>query len=252
MSDLLFKRAKTSDTLFGIHCGLVNDNLKGLINKRKISYLGCKYPEEARREILAGGISCTAVVNITGEQLKQLMPGLNVWTAKTYARLLNGAMAEFGIDTPPKRNMFLAQIAHESGNLRWFAEKSPKRHVAEDFFKKYDFRKDLGNIKAGDGFKFRGRGAIQITGKRNYEQVGKALGIDLIENPELLEKPETAMRASAFWWKKSGLNSHSAGFPFDSLGVSVRVNGVAKKLRLPNHLRERTELFIRISQVLGI
>lgn len=246
------KRIKLSDNLFGIYCSLVNDNLSGRINKRKISYLGCKYPEDARREILAGGISCTAVVNITAGQLKQLMPKLNISTANTYAKLLNKAMAEFGIDTPPKRNMFLAQIAHESGNFSWFSERSPNGQRAEEYFRKYDFRKDLGNLTPGDGFKYRGRGAIQITGRSNYAQVGKAMGVDLIERPELLETPEMAIRASAYWWKKNGLNTHSASFPFDSLGASVRVNGVAKKLRLPNHLKERTECFVRVSQILGI
>jgi len=70
----------------------------------------------------------------------------------------------------------------------------------------YEYRKDLGNIYPGDGVKFKGRGLIQITGRSNYTAAAKALGIDCINHPELLEQPEWAVKSACWWWENKGLN----------------------------------------------
>ena len=88
---------------------------------------------------------------------------------------------------------FLGQCAHESAKFtttKEFADGS-----------QYEGRKDLGNIKPGDGVKYKGRGFLQITGRANYTQASKDLGIDLVNHPELAEKPDVAIKVSLWYWK---------------------------------------------------
>jgi putative chitinase len=97
---------------------------------------------------------------------------------------------------------FLAQTKHESIKFSTTIEQG-----SDKYFDKYEpsteLGKKLGNTQKGDGKKFKGRGYIQITGRSNYTQVGKALGLDLLNNPELLEIPENAAKASIWWWKNN-------------------------------------------------
>jgi WXG100 family type VII secretion target len=180
-----------------------------------------------------------ASVDITTQQLRQAMPGLSQKQADLYAPILNRAMNEFHINTPARRNMFLAQIAHESGNLRHF------RELGNDaYFQRYEGRRNLGNTQPGDGPKFRGRGAIQITGRTNYESAGRALGLDLTTHPELLEQPENAIRSAAWWWEQHGLNERVDRNPNDIRGVTRVINGGF------NGLPERQNGFDRINRVL--
>lgn len=102
---------------------------------------------------------------------------------------------------------FLSQCAHETLDFKHMKEIGGSLD-----FKKYDPRyaprkaKILGNTKPGDGAKYKGRGYIQITGKYNYEQAGKALGLDLINKPELVEKPEVAAKVAVWYWKNRVAN----------------------------------------------
>lgn len=97
---------------------------------------------------------------------------------------------------------FLSQCAHETMDFKHMKEIGGKLD-----FKKYDPKfaprkaKMLGNTKPGDGAKYKGRGYIQITGKYNYEQAGKALGLDLVNHPELVEKPDVAAKVAVWYWK---------------------------------------------------
>jgi len=97
---------------------------------------------------------------------------------------------------------FLAQTKHESDKFNSIVEKG-----SDKYFDKYEpgteLARKLGNTQKGDGKKFKGRGYIQITGRSNYRQVGDALGLDLLNNPELLETPENAAKASIWWWKNN-------------------------------------------------
>lgn len=117
---------------------------------------------------------------------------------------LNDAMVEFGIDTPRRMACFLAQIAHESGELRYVRELASG--AAYDTGR---LAARLGNTPEDDddGERYKGRGLIQITGTTNYKQCGEALGLNLLAQPELLEQPEYACRSAAWFWYSRGLSS---------------------------------------------
>lgn len=132
------------------------------------------------------------------QQLRKIMPHCSLARANEFLPYLNAAMEEFAINTPQRQAAFLAQIAHESGSLRYV------REIASG--DAYEGRSDLGNMEAGDGRKFKGRGLIQITGRYNYVQAAKGLGLPLLERPEILEQPEPACRSAAWWWHTHGLN----------------------------------------------
>jgi putative chitinase len=84
-------------------------------------------------------------------------------------------------------------------------------------------RTDLGNVKPGDGWRFRGRGAKQTTGRSNYERVKTLTGYDVINNPALLEDPDKGMRAACIFWTDKGCNSFADADNID--GLTQRING---------------------------
>lgn len=124
---------------------------------------------------------------------------------------------------------FLSQCAHETMDFKHMKEIGGKLD-----FKKYDPRfaprkaKILGNTKPGDGAKYKGRGYIQITGKYNYEQAGKALGLDLVNKPELVEKPEVAAKVAVWYWKNRVANKVDS-FK-DTTDVTKKINPGLKHL----------------------
>lgn len=81
----------------------------------------------------------------------------------------------------------------------------------------------MGNTDPGDGYKFRGRGAIQLTGKDNYAAAGKDLGLDLVNNPELAKDPDNAGKIAAWYWKKNKLGE--AAKSGDVTAVTKKING---------------------------
>ncbi len=139
--------------------------------------------------------------------------------ARDFAPLLDAAMAEFEINTPQRQAAFLAQVGHESGGLHWLVE----IWGPTDSQRRYESRYDLGNVAPGDGFRFRGRGLIQLTGRANYRQAGQALGVDLESNPERLGEPELACRSAAWFWREHGCNDLADAGDFEK--ITRRING---------------------------
>lgn len=170
---------------------------------------------------------------ITGTQLQSIMPFAKA-RIPSFVAPLNGAMHEFHINSPIRQAAFIAQIAHESGELRYVEE------IASGIA--YEYRKDLGNTQPGDGMKFKGRGLIQITGRNNYHECGKALGVDLITNPELLETNDLACRSAAWFWASRGLNDLAD--KGDYIRICRRINGGLNgyQERLVYHARAKTAL----------
>ena len=97
---------------------------------------------------------------------------------------------------------FLAQLEHES----WDFKKMKEVPQGKDYFKRYDPKtaprtaQKLGNVKKGDGERFKGRGFIQLTGRSNYQAASEALGIDLIKNPDLAARPDIAAEIAIWYW----------------------------------------------------
>lgn len=118
---------------------------------------------------------------------------------------------------------FLAQCAHETGDFAHLEELGGKNYLA-----KYDpsvnpaKAKALGNTQAGDGAKYKGRGFIQITGKANYANAGQALGIDLVNNPELAARPDVAAKIAVWYWQNR-VAPYVQDFS-DTRGVTKRIN----------------------------
>jgi putative chitinase len=150
---------------------------------------------------------------ITRDQLKAIMPlSKNI---DVFLEPLNQALEKYEINTPKRIACFLAQLAHESGSLKWVKELATGEA--------YEGRKDLGNIYVGDGVKFKGRGLIQITGRANYQSLGKYLGVDLIANPELLEQPLYAALSAGWFWSTKKLNQLADVMDFEK--ITKRING---------------------------
>jgi len=160
---------------------------------------------------------------ITLQQLIKIMPRSRRHAEK-WVTPLNQAMAEFGIDTPRRIAAFLAQIAHESGQLNYVREIASG--AAYDTGSK---AARLGNTPEadGDGQKYKGRGLIQITGRNNYIDCSRALYGDaetLLKQPELLEEPLAAARSAAWFWWSNGLNI-VADCPNSFMVITRRING---------------------------
>lgn len=134
---------------------------------------------------------------ITIEQLRIICP-LAPKNVDVFVPYLNQFMPAYGITTPEQIAMFLAQAAHESGQFRY------TREIASG--KAYEGRKDLGNIHPGDGVKFKGRGIFQVTGRDNYKKCGAALGVDLVNTPDLLATPQYAVQSACWYWQSRDLN----------------------------------------------
>lgn len=155
---------------------------------------------------------------MTPDELAQ-STGATPERAKLWLPYIESAMDEFYIDFPARRAAFLAQIGHESGGLRYTVEIWGPTQAQL----RYEGRKDLGNTQPGDGFRYRGRGLIQTTGRFNYMRTGEGLGVNLLANPELLSTAELAARSAGWFWRINDLNRLADAGEFKT--VTRRING---------------------------
>lgn len=152
---------------------------------------------------------------ISRAQLAWIFKEANPKLIDRFLAPLNATLEEFEINTPQRIRMFLAQIGHESGQLRYVKELASGEA--------YEGRTDLGNTSPGDGVRYKGRGLIQITGKSNYALASLALGLPLLEKPELLEEDQNACRSAGWFWYKSNLNALADMGLFRE--ITKRING---------------------------
>ena len=160
--------------------------------------------------------------------------------AERFADPLTAAMEEFDISTPARQAPFLANVGHESGGLRWLVELWGPT-IAQQ---RYEGRRDLGNVQPGDGFKFRGRGLLQTTGRANYAVLSGHLGIDYLSDPDRLAQPVDASRSACYFWQSHNLNQYADVGDF--LTVVKKINGGY------NGLSERQMLWADAKQALGV
>lgn len=179
---------------------------------------------------------------ITMQQLLQILPNAGQ-VAGVFVPVLNTAMSRYQIVGTNRIAAFVAQVGHESGHLTCLVENL--NYSADALRKTWPSRFDIelasaiardpeqianiaygnrmGNSAPGDGWKYRGRGLIQITGKNNYRPCGEALGLDLSAQPDLLEKPQHACMSAAWFWATNGLNTLADAGKFDA--ITQRING---------------------------
>lgn len=159
-------------------------------------------------------------------ELLRAATGCTPALAELYAPILTTAMQHYRIDTPQRQAAFLAQIAHESGAFHY------TREIADG--SAYEGRADLGNDQPGDGRKYRGRGLIQITGRRNYRRTTermRALGApDFLETPSELETMHWAAWSACDWWDDHLCNALADAGDFIGLGRLInRGNATSPK-----------------------
>ena len=179
---------------------------------------------------------------ITLQQLLQILPNAGQ-VAGVFVPVLNTAMNRYQIVGAKRIAAFIAQVGHESGHLTHLVENLnysadalrrnwPSRFSVElasavarkpEQIANIAYGNRMGNTAPGDGWKYRGRGLIQITGKNNYRACGEALGLDLIAQPDLLEKPLHACMSAAWFWATNELNTLADARKFDA--ITQRMNG---------------------------
>lgn len=190
--------------------------------------------------------------------------GIKPSRAEVWQPHLAGAMEEFDITTPQRAAPFLAQIGHESGRLAYVKEIwDPEKVPAQ---KTYEGAARLGNTQPGDGQRFKGRSPVQITGRKNYQLVSTALGVDFVEQPQLLERVDYGARAAGWFWKfGAGLNLGQRALialKKHGMGYGVNLNDLAdvddfETITLCingglNGQDDRLKLYVHARQVFGI
>lgn len=137
--------------------------------------------------------------NITPQLLEQIAgKQANDKIVADLAKYLPEIMHKYEINNDLRAAHFLGQLAHETDHFKTLQEYASGRA--------YEGRRDLGNVKRGDGQRYKGRGPIQITGRFNYEKYGRELDIDLVNNPELALEPEISLLIAGQYWKNNNLN----------------------------------------------
>jgi putative chitinase len=132
--------------------------------------------------------------------------------------LMSAAMAA-GITDKVELAQFMAQMAHESGNFRYLQEIWGPTAAQQ----RYEGRRDLGNTQPGDGFRFRGRGYVQLTGRSNYAVYGSMIGVDLLNDPDLASQPDIAAKLAVAYWN-SRVKPRIRDFQ-DTRAVTKIING---------------------------
>lgn len=152
--------------------------------------------------------------SVTLEELRAIAPSIASADARTWLPYLNASMTRGGMDTDARKAAYLAQIAHETDGFRTLEEYADGSD--------YEGRRDLGNTRPGDGRRYKGRGALQITGRTNYRNTGRAIGVDLEANPELAEDPRHAFAISEAYWSARNLNARADRGDFE--GITDAIN----------------------------
>lgn len=169
--------------------------------------------------------------------------GAGLVRAQGWLPHIQGTLDAYEINTPLRAAAFLAQIGHESGGLRFTTEIwNPAQVPAQG---RYEGRADLGNTQPGDGFKFRGHGLIQVTGRANHAAARDRLRVrfgtrvpDFEAQPEQLALPEWAALSAGDYWHRHGLNALADERSFNRISKAINL-GNSNSTRIPNGMSDR-------------
>jgi putative chitinase len=202
---------------------------------------------------------------ITEAEFNAVVPDVNWNYAKPYVPLFTDIVDKYEINTPLRKAHFLAQITHESGGFKYtkenlnysgkalysvFRKYFPTLDSTTNYARKpekiankvYANRMGNGNESSGEGWKYRGRGVIQLTGKSNYEAFSKTANQDFVTNPDLVATPEWALASACWFWKQRKINQYADAD--DIHMVTKRINGGFNGLEHRQHyLDEYKKLF---------
>lgn len=204
------------------------------------------------------------MITLTSETMKLALPACHDPTY--WASILPAIGAEFGIDTRIRFAMWLAQCAHESNQLNAATGRENMSYSAAGLvatFHKYFptleaaalyarqpekiacvvYANRLGNgpVESNDGWTYRGGGMIQLTGRANYVAAGKALGLNLVGFPRLIEQPKNSARVAGWFWKTHGCNELADAGDFEKITETIngpRKLGLAERTAYLNKLLE--------------
>ena len=182
---------------------------------------------------------------LTEEVVKKHYPSSKPDVVAALVSSLNTLAEKYGLSSPLRLAHFLAQTAHESGGFRlieenlnysadglmkifpkYFKDKDPQayhRQPEKIANVVYASRMGNGDTASGEGYKFRGRGLIQLTGKNNYSALANDLGVSIDETVAYLATPEGAVESAAWFWNKNGLNALAD--KDDVTAVTKKING---------------------------
>ncbi len=183
----------------------------------------------------------------SAHSLRAIMPLASNDNILKYLDALNMGINKFNIGSPLRAAHFIAQLAHESGSFKYssenlnysvrglrsvFGKYFPTEEMAQAYARQPEkianrvYANRMGNSdeNSGDGWRYRGRGLIQLTGKENYLNCGRALGLDLVNHPDILgEDPQIAVAAAAWFWNTRKLSSYAD--QDDIISITKRING---------------------------
>lgn len=202
-------------------------------------------------------------VHLTEAQFKAMLPSANWDKVPVYHSAINETMDVFDITTPLRKAHFMAQVLHETANLKYSEE------IVSG--KAYEGRADLGNTQPGDGPLFKGRGLLQLTGRDNYLKCQTYLRqrlndprfditSDVSKASQLSTNPLYAALASGYFWHSIKPKLNATADKDDIYWCSVYVNGYAKQAnpyypdrdKEPNHMKERVQMLSVTKKAFGL
>jgi putative chitinase len=182
------------------------------------------------------------MIAVDGDVIRAIVPKYIGVVAEAQAHIIGAiegviqsTLDQYEIDTRLRVAHFLAQIIHESAGLR----------TTEEFASgaAYEGRKDLGNVKPGDGRLYKGRGLLQLTGRANYKKLGDKIGVDLEEEPIKAAEPKLSLKIACEYWADRRINVVCDAD--DLIAVTKKVNGGL------NGLADRRQLLVKAKAALA-
>lgn len=162
------------------------------------------------------------MIPVDGQTMQEVAPHFSGDMGDSQAKIiaevgesLRPTLESYDVTTPLRIAHFLGQTCEESAGFRTTQEFASGEE--------YDGREDLGNTQPGDGPRYKGRGLLQLTGRANYRDYGKALGLDLENNPALAAEPAVSLKIACEYWKRHNINA--ACDQDDLLTVTRKING---------------------------